>query len=130
MTTIGGRICMGNKGSCCCSVPIVCAWLPGFPSAPRCSRQRRGGSGEGVMGPRGGERAKGGNTVDSPAFYGRNASRTNWLKSRRLLSVHSTLLFPRSKIHRGHAENTLLLFYRASRAVSEMGEGRGGSALK
>ena len=54
MTTIGGRICVGNKGSCRCWVPIVCALLPGFPSAAGCSRQRRDGGGEGVVG-RGGE---------------------------------------------------------------------------
>lgn len=34
MTTLGGRICMENKGSCCWSVPVVCALLPGFPSQP------------------------------------------------------------------------------------------------
>lgn len=108
MTTLGGRICMENKGSCCWSVPVVCALLPGFPSQPTqvqwaAAARRPWGGGEG--------RAKGGNTIDSPAFYGRNALRTNRFKSRRLLRVHSTLLFPRSKIHRGHAENTLLLFF-------------------
>lgn len=114
MTSVGGRICMGNKGGWCRSVPVsagVCACLSG---APGCGY---GGDGTGM-----GERTKAGNTVDSPAFYGRNASRINRLKSRRLLSVHSTLLFPQSKIHRGHAENTLLLFYQASWAVSEVGE--------
>lgn len=48
MTTIGGRICMGNKGSCCCSVPIVCALLPGFASTARCGQQRRWGGGDGT----------------------------------------------------------------------------------
>lgn len=113
MTAAGGRICMGNKGSCCCSVPAVRASLPGFP---RC-----GGSAGG--------RAGGGNTVAGPVFYGRNASRTSWLKPRCPLSAHSTLFFPRSKTHRGHARKhfTPLL---PSRAGSEMREGRGGSCPK
>lgn len=33
------------------------------------------------------------NTAGSVMFYGKNASRTDWLQARRLLSVHSTLLF-------------------------------------
>ena len=54
MTTIGGRICMGNKGSCCCSVPIVCALLPGSPSersqVPSAAARRRWGGGDGTGG--------------------------------------------------------------------------------
>lgn len=60
------------------------------------------------------------NTVDSIMFYGRNASRTNWLQSRSLLSVHSTLLFPWSRMLRGHGENNLLLTYGASWAVGRV----------
>lgn len=48
------------------------------------------------------------NTVDSIIFYGRNASRTNWLQARSLLSVHSTLLFPWSRMLRGHGKNSFL----------------------
>lgn len=57
------------------------------------------------------------NTVDSIIFYGRNASRTNWLQAGSLLSVHSTLLFPWSRMLRGHGKNSLLLICGASWAV-------------
>lgn len=61
------------------------------------------------------------NTVDSIIFYGRNASRTNWLQARSLLSVHSTLLFPWSRMLRGHGKNSLLLICGASWAVGGVG---------
>lgn len=50
-------------------------------------------------------------------FYGRNASRTNWLQACSLLSVHSTLLFLWSRMLRGHGENSLFLIYGASWSV-------------
>lgn len=42
-------------------------------------------------------------------FSGRNASRTNWLQSRSLLRVPSTLLFLGSGMLRGHGESSLLI---------------------
>lgn len=60
------------------------------------------------------------NTVDTIMFYGSNASRMNWIQARRLLSVHSTLLFLWSRMLRGHRENSLLLTYGASWAVGRV----------
>lgn len=63
------------------------------------------------------------NTVDTIMFYGSNASRTNWLQTLSLLSVHSTLLFPWSRMLRGHGENSLLLICGASWAVGRVERG-------
>lgn len=116
VTTTGGKICMSNKGICCCfSLFLFALCRVGRelqPGAEREAGKRREGSGRRICLEQ--------NTVDSIMFYGRNASRTNWLQAPCLLSVHSTLLFPWSRMLRGHGESSLLLICGASWAVSRV----------
>lgn len=112
MRTTGGRICMQNKGICCCFVffCLLCAvWVVNCRQVLSEKQEGERGSGRPMCLKQ--------NTADTVMFYGSDASSTNWLQTLSLLSVHSTLLFPRSRMLRGHGENSLLLVCGASWAV-------------
>lgn len=120
MTALGGRIRTGNKGSCCCSVPAVGASLPGARSAAAALGRGRWD----------GDRNTGGILGIVLWFMAEMPPGQSGLNL-----AACGVGIPRSssrgvKYIEVMQENTLLLFYRASRAVSEMGEGRGASCPK
>lgn len=92
MTAVGGRICMRDKGSCCCWVLRVV---------------QPGGGREG--------RAAG-SAAASAGASGRNVSGTKRLRSR-----SRCVCAPVSGMHRGHAGNTSPLTYRAASGVERGG---------
>jgi hypothetical protein len=58
------------------------------------------------------------NTVGNVMFDGGNASRTNWLQvGSQPAECAFHVVFPRSKMLRGHRENSLLLISGASWAI-------------